>query len=68
MINVRMTGQEIPSEIRQSKKQRISKLTHLEKQKDEVDCKGNKQSQQTHVVKIPCKVVLGGESKWGKEI
>lgn len=32
--------------------------SHLKKQKDEVDCKSNKQSQQTHVVKIPCKVVL----------
>lgn len=37
--------------------------THLVEEEDEVDCKGNKQGQQAHVIKIPGKVILGGINK-----
>lgn len=37
--------------------------THLIEKEDEVDCKGDKESQQAHIIKIPCKVILGKKEK-----
>lgn len=37
--------------------------THLVEEQDEVDCEGDKQSQQTHIIKIPCKEILVKKGK-----
>lgn len=35
-----------------------SSANYLVKQQNEVDCKGHKQSQHSHVVEVSCKIVL----------
>lgn len=42
--------------------------SHLVEQKDEIDCKGDKKSQQAQIIKVPCKIVLEKRNRKKSEV